>query len=107
MEFEPFLSNLPYNLTNKTWFNPDYINWHNDNSNFVYEFAASLIYKLPGKRQNYYSCPSFQEIKNKVTQQISTIVDAFGFYPEKSTVMLLDSLQSYENSLLVLSLVLK
>ncbi len=105
MEFGPFLSNLPYTVTNKTWFNLDYTSWLNDNPNVAYEFAAPLVYTLPGKRQQYYSYPSFQEIKNKVTQEISTVVDAFAFYPENSAVMLLDSLQSYENSLLVLGLV--
>ena len=40
-----------------------------------------------------------------MTQEISKVVDALGFYPEKSTVMLLDPLQGYENSLLVLELV--
>jgi hypothetical protein len=59
MELGPFLNNLPYNLLNQTWFNPDYTNWLNKNPNIVYEFAASLVYTLPGKRQEFYSNPSF------------------------------------------------
>jgi len=36
-----------------------YTNWLNENPNIVYEFAASLMYTLPGKRQEFYSNPSF------------------------------------------------
>ena len=82
MEFEPFLSNLPNMMTNKTWFNTDYISWLNENPNVAFEFASPLVYTLPGKRQQYYDSPSFQDTKNKVTSEISTVVEALGFYPD-------------------------
>ena len=93
-------------MTNQTWFNPDYINWLNDNPNVMYEAGASLfVYTLPGKRQQYYESPSFQEIKNKVTKEITAVVDALGFYQDSAEVELLSTLKDYENALLVLGLV--
>jgi len=71
LEYGPFLSNLPYNIDSRdevtNWFNPDYTNWLNENPQTVYEFAHALVYTLPGRRQDFYSYPTFQETKIKVT----------------------------------------
>ena len=84
-------------MSNQTWFNPDYINWLNDNPNITYDFANRFVYTLPGRRQEYYNSPNFQETVEKVTQEVAIVQNALGFYPTDPEILLLPVLNEYDD----------
>ena len=97
MEFEHFLQEvsnyLPVNETTNTTYNADLLNYMQTNISSLYQFTDFFYYTLPHPRYSYYQSQNFDTMKTQVTTEVAKIVDQFGFYPEKSSVSLLDQLE--------------